>query len=490
MPSLLFADASTSVSLPQDNSVADGAWHYLTFWWDETAGDLFFKTSADGETSSLATGISDPDCTLNLCCNASWSAHTSSGAQQQVAYLGFCEGANAQNMYDEDFWQHAEDPSGFVTLQKRTSLIGAPVGAGYVSQFAQHATAAQLPIAFSPLLVAGVGGYGLLTNSSITNLIASSEELGGADWNPSNMTLTDNFGDSPAGFRNATKLAATAANGYVASDPFTVSSNTIYTVSAYVKEITAGCVGRLILWDATAGAELAGVAFTCDSTWDNFVSLTATTGGSMVSAELRVRIDANTEECYAWGAMATLYERTEGSYVKTTGASASLVFCDYECLGTTGQFIDASSQNEAEVVWVGTHPSKVGRNSEYLGAFWGVSVGSTWIMTLGTSNTTPSLQLYNSSSGLESNVNTAVIDPAAQENTQIMQGDPDGGLTEGPSGEGAINVNGGAFDSTVGTFTATDSLTKLQLGNAGHSTTNTTACDIIISRIRTWDGER
>jgi hypothetical protein len=79
-------------------------------------------------------------------------------------------------------------------------------------------------------------GYLLLEGQS-TNLCTRSEQIG--NWSfPSNVTLTQNYGISPDGSVNSSRLQFTS-NGFV-NDALTLVSGTEYTISVYAKRNNSG----------------------------------------------------------------------------------------------------------------------------------------------------------------------------------------------------------------------------------------------------------
>lgn len=321
---LFISDGTNAISLfaPASITEGDGALHYVTGWYDYSADMLYMKSDLFSEVSTSTATM-----TGSISNSEAFIVGNRHGTQNvgmigtQFCYVGHCAGANAQAMYDEEFWNHATDPTGLLTTATRASAISAEVAAGYVAHFSDN----QLPIGYHSAF-SHTSKLGLYCNSATTNLLTYSEAL--SNWTQSGTsTTTDNSTDSPDGFRSASLITAGAVNDFIKLN-FTTVAATEYTISVHVLESTVGCTGRLIFYDETGAAELASQTFTCTSSWDNVVSVTATTNGGQVSSSIRIEIDNNTESLYAWGAQAELGDgRT--AYIRTNGASASLAACDY-----------------------------------------------------------------------------------------------------------------------------------------------------------------
>lgn len=322
-------DGPTTKDIQVAGDLADGAWHYCQVFYD-AAGELVEMRTDKGSVASTASGLTN---SLTNATSFSCGQNSASGSAEiltQYAYVGGAVGAAAATMYAETIVLPGTDPTTgeLLTTKNRNSLISVEVAAGAVCHFAGSTTTPQLPVGFHPNF-SDTDKLGLYCNTAVQNLIDESEAL--SNWVSVTMTETDNFGDSPDGFRSATKLAATGANGYSAN-VFVTSAATEYTISVYIKEITVGCTGRIIFYDETGSVELASQVFTATSDWDNRVIVTATTNGGQVSSSLRVEIDTDTEECFAWGAQAELGAGA-GAYIRTAGAAASLLACNYEAAG-------------------------------------------------------------------------------------------------------------------------------------------------------------
>jgi hypothetical protein len=337
----LYTDTAASVTLNSgvpSASFSDGAPHYATIYYDSTNDLLYLKTdiTSEASTSTAAlTGGIDSTTPINL------NGYSSGGAQgtqgNQYLYFGFTVGADAQAMYDEidTVWQHATDPTGLLTTATRASLISVPVEEGYVA----HLTDDTLPIGYDAAFTSGLGLY---CNNAHTSLVPYSEDTTGAT--ASNITATDDAADAADGFRAASTLLATAADGYLAKT-CTTSASTQYTATVWIEEVSAGVTGRVIMYDESNSAELGAQAFTGTGTPQK-VSVTASTIAGGLSTSVRVEVDTSTETVIAW--LWGLREGAgDGADIRTSGASASVVQSDYRAAGDYVQ----ESTGEIEAVF-------------------------------------------------------------------------------------------------------------------------------------------
>lgn len=475
---VIIEDASANtITVSLTGNHCDGAPHYLEFFYDDSADELTVNSDLDDGnaatstvavtgslTNAVAWRLGDPD-----------SGVTASLFQVFLAEGG--EGAAAQTMFDETgWWTHATDPSGLLDAPVRASLISVPVAAGYVAHFSDDT----LPIGYAPELTTDASGRGLFTNSVITNLIDYSEEL--INWTSSNMTETDNFGDAPDGFRSATKLAATANNGYSANTWTSVAA-TKYTISVWIKEITVGCTGRLIFYSETGSVELASTVFTATSSWDNRVSVTATTNAGQVSSSLRIEIDTNTEECYAWGAQAELATHPT-AYIRTTGATAATALPVYLTTMTAGQYCK-NDHGEIEMTLINTE-NKTG-NHRFLHISTGTGTAAELDLWDTTGNDFSIIGKEGSGTIVWNDQTTTGVNPTLNEATIVIKWAEDGTLAN--SADFSRQVNGGTLLEDIGTYTGSDLATKVRFGNYKSPSTSF-ATNAVYQRLRIWEAVR
>ncbi len=297
----------------------DGSLHFFEFFYDVSADELTVNTDLDGGNSAIDTST----VTGSLTTAANFTMGNAGGHEKfQFVMVEGAEGAAASTMFAEtNFFTHGTDPTGLLTTQTRSSLISVPVSAVHVAHFCDDT----LPIGFNPGF-SDTDKLGVFCNTPVINLIANSEDFTAAAWVATNITKAGNDADSPDGFRSASKLTATAANGQVAH-LFTTVAATQYTLSVYLKENTV--TGRLVFFDETGAVELASQVFTGTADWDQRITVTATTNALQVSSSFRIEIDTDTEALNPWGVQAEL-GATAGAYIRTDGSTAALDASVYE----------------------------------------------------------------------------------------------------------------------------------------------------------------
>jgi hypothetical protein len=296
----------------------DGAWHYVTGWYDASADMMYVKSDLASEVSTDTSAV-----TGSLSNSAPFCLNTGNGAgstlglpSTQYAYGGVCVGANAQAMYDEEIVLPGTDPTGLLTTTDRDSLISVEVEDGYVCHFAGSTTTPQLPIGYH----AGfTSGYGLYCNSAVQNLQAYSEDF--SNWILANTTITANFADAPDGFRNATEVTATIGNGFIYRNPAPIAADTQYTFSVWVKRNGGSDVtGKLRVRDLDAAVNT-DQAFTATDTWQR-VSVTHTHGSTTTLGDRNyIYVDTVSESILIWGAQHELGDKP-GAYIRTLAGAA------------------------------------------------------------------------------------------------------------------------------------------------------------------------
>ncbi|NKF21602.1 phage head spike fiber domain-containing protein [Solimonas marina] len=97
---------------------------------------------------------------------------------------------------------------------------------------------------------------GLLIEPQRTNLYPYSQDA--AQWNPSNITIVNNFSVAPDGTITGNKLTTTANSSFVRTGAVAVAPGNTYTLSSYYQNIEAGLARRF--YNVTSGSELSAPA--------------------------------------------------------------------------------------------------------------------------------------------------------------------------------------------------------------------------------------
>ena len=455
----------------------DGAVHMIEARWDNSTGTAYTKGDLASEVSKVLSTVTG---TTNNSVGIQANGYSNTGTAGftgplQILYIGVSVGSNAQNFYNETVVLPGADPSGLLTTQTRASAISVPVAADLVATFSEDT----LPIGYNSNF-SDTNKLGLYCNSAVTNLLDYSEDF--SQWTNTLGTETANDADAPDGFRSAMSIQAGATNDDWTKN-FTTVGSTEYTFSVWIKRDGGSDVGfKLQLYDLTNTTImfLSGT-LTATDTWQKF-EIQGTTGAGGISTRAYVRIETDTEALHVWGAQANLGDG-RGAYIRTAGATAALVYCDYEASGTAGQYCKAAS-GEIETVHVMPHSDSgnhrivnvnQGNNANMIDVTW--SAGSQILTTIRDSATTAQATL------------THTTLSANTEYTTVAKWDETGGLALGGGEDAASYINGADEKTDVGSYTTTDTLTLVQIGNY-RAPASIYAPDGFIQRVRIWDQER
>lgn len=477
VPQITLEDTGgTTVTLTlTGQDVCDGALHYLSFWYDYSADTLYAKT--DLGSSSVSTASITNSLTNSIAVSLGDPQVGSTAAKWQYCYVGGASGANAESLYSETFWNHAVDPTGLLTTQTRASLVSVPVASGgYVAHFADDT----LPIGYHSAFT-HASELGLYVNSATKNELAYSENING-QWTATNASKAADTGDAPDGFRSAHSFTATAANGNVYRNMAATTASTEYNGSIWVKRNGAFDVTGKIRLEDTNAATNTDQTFTATSTWQ-LIDVTHTMGGAGAAGRFSVFIDDSSKSLLIWGGQVELGD-ARNAYIRTDGASASLATTDYRALGTAGQYCKAAT-GEIEATCVFTHDNTGNDRTVYVNN--------------GSANNVNSRDLYRSSVTLLRAVgyDSSAVSLGTLSHTSIASDtlyvqrfswDESGGLSPGGGEDMVSLLNGGDQKTDVGTFTSTEDLTTVHVGN--YRSPNTLyATDAFIARIQIFDAE-
>lgn len=448
--------------------IDDGGYHWVTGWYDESADLMFVKTDTAAETSADSSTVTDSLANAAPL-NFNGLAGLGGSAGIQIIAGGVCVGTNSEAMYDAaeaDCVLPGTDPSGLLDPPDRNSLISIAVAAAAVAHFSDDT----LPIGYDAALEAASGGLGLYCNNAHTNLVPHSELSTGAI--DTDVTSTDNAADAPDGFRSATTLLATAANGNQARTAVTVAS-TEYIGTAHIEEVTAGVTGRAIMYDESNSAELGATAFTGTGT-PQAVEIVASTIAGGISTSVRVEVDTDTETVIAWSWQLQTGDG-RGTVIRTSGAAASIVQSDYRA---TGNHVNEDT-GELEAVFVLKVLPPTGELHYVYDTNAAADRRALYVDDTGALK----FIVNNSAGGAVATITlgTVVIDT---EYTARCQWDKDAGL-DTDSVRGKLNalakVSSGAAFTAGGGFTA-----EISLG--ANATTADTALDGFLARLQSFNG--
>lgn len=460
-------NGGTNTSTVVSVDVIDGAWHYATWYWNPTTNDSRLKV--DGvEVLNTLTGFGAFSSTNNLALANGRNGHTSSSGVSQYAYFGICEGGDALNMYNEDFWNHGKHS--LLTATTRSSAIGVPVSATQEVMYGED----QIPYGFDSDFThtSKLAAWG---NKDTTNEIAYSEDFS-SGWSAGLMTKTARNMTSPDEMYNAYTLTAGATNDDTIIS-FTASDSTEYTFSLWVKR-NAGTdqTFRLQLYDLTnTTVMLLSADLTATDTWQLF-SITGTCGTGSPTVSCYIRIPTSGDSIAV--AKAQCNEGSERMrYVYTNGVAATLTLPTYDLVGTAGEFMKVEQGEweytfkengppDLDIGYIGQHQATSGNaNRQYHRVYNG------------------DLRMYcwDSAGVYEDDINIATVNLSSQERVATFRWHAGNGLTG--SKTFWMDVDGTNVDAASGPYTATTEVITTH-----HFMQN--RCNVALARAQCWDQPR
>lgn len=465
-----------------DALLKGGGVHVLTAWYDHSAEMAYMKLD-NGTPASVATAAGEGD--FSSAAFAIGDGLSSAEVGMQTLFIGYCEGANAQAYYDETVTLPGTDPTGLLTTTSRASLISVPVSATAVAHFAPNT----LPIGYHSALAAGAGGYGLYCNSAVQNLIPESENMGLSPWSITLATRAQNAASSPDGFYSANKITQTGADGRYYATITGLTASTEYTFSFWARTDDGGHDVAVKMTNHANSAYIETTTRTIADAWDVYsVTFTTEAGQTQSQMNLSGGLSTDTDKVlYAWGIQLNKGS-ARGAYIRTSGAAATLTAQVLTVDFAAGTLYKAAA-GELEAVYV---TSAVGSAAHRFIADASQSpYGNTnrhyHYIAANASVTNANHVIYDSSAVLAANVAAASPPSTSIESTAVSRWNETGGLAAGGGEDATISVNGAGVGSDVGTYTSTDTITRIRVGS---SNTGAGQPDGFISRIRVWDGER
>ena len=194
---------------------------------------------------------------------------------------------------------------------------------------------------------------GLLLEEQRTNLMTWSDDFSNVVWNKlASVTVTANTITSPDGTSNADTIESAGA-AQVIYQTATVTANTVYTASVYVKLGTMLVSEyKIAIYNATAGAfiaiDITPTAVVSSSTWTRIDYTFTTPVGCLSVRFYPVRITATVKATvYLWGAQLEA-GAFPTSYIPTTSASVTRAADNASMTGTN--FSSWYNQSEGTMV--------------------------------------------------------------------------------------------------------------------------------------------
>ena len=194
---------------------------------------------------------------------------------------------------------------------------------------------------------------GLLLEEQRTNLMTWSDDFSNVVWNKlASVTVTANTITSPDGTSNADTIESAGA-AQVIYQTATVTANTVYTASVYVKLGTMLVSEyKIAIYNATAGAfiaiDITPTAVVSSSTWTRIDYTFTTPVGCLSVRFYPVRITATVNATvYLWGAQLEA-GAFPTSYIPTTSASVTRAADNASMTGTN--FSSWYNQSEGTMV--------------------------------------------------------------------------------------------------------------------------------------------
>ena len=194
---------------------------------------------------------------------------------------------------------------------------------------------------------------GLLIEEQRTNLMTWSDDFSNVVWNKlASVTVTANTITSPDGTSNADTIESAGA-AQVIYQTATVTANTVYTASVYVKLGTMLVSEyKIAIYNATAGAfiaiDITPTAVVSSSTWTRIDYTFTTPVGCLSVRFYPVRITATVKATvYLWGAQLEA-GAFPTSYIPTTSAAATRAADNASMTGTN--FSSWYNQSEGTMV--------------------------------------------------------------------------------------------------------------------------------------------
>lgn len=319
-PLLTVCDGSTNVNvngpgiLTSIDALANGALHWCAFKMDLTSGNAtVYAYRNTGTPVAMPAGTKTSATVFRV---GGQPVYLSCETMQIVAF-GVLTGADAEaftltHLNALDNW--CRPPSCFGATHTRYHVAAPIVGSdsyGVRVQMLAGSATTTAKTDFAHAYAAGATSTasigilrerGIVVSTNKRNLLLDSDDPSTASWTKTTITVTSRDGESPAGFYDAAKLAATAGNATLTQN-FTGTASTAHTCSVFLKSATGSNVAaRLSLYDSSGPTEIAGTDITVTTACQRFS--VSGTPGAITTLQWRLRIDTSGEAVHVWGAQA------------------------------------------------------------------------------------------------------------------------------------------------------------------------------------------
>lgn len=504
-PLLTVCDGTTNVNvngpgiLTSIDALANGALHWCAFKMDLSSGNAtVYAYRSAGTPVAMPAGAKTSATVFRL---GGQPVYLSCETLQVVAF-GVLLGANAEaftstHLTALDNWCRV--PACFGSTHTRYHVAAPIVGSdsyGVRVQMLAGSATTTAKIDFAHAYAAGAtstAGIGILRERGIVvstnkrNLLLDSDDPSTASWTKTTITVTSRDGESPAGFYDAAKLAATGASATITQN-FTGTASTAHTVSVFLKSATGSNVAaRLSLYNSSGPTEIAGTNITVTTACQRFS--VSGTPGAITTLQWRLTITNNGDAVHFWGAQAE-YKWLSSYMPQRAALKDKYEIADY-IDNASGQVLDAIA-GRVEVTCTGFAASVDGPGCFVFDTACGASFESRILQqreaTLSTYRSDS--QCYDTAGVLVSQLTDYPSPTLTSEITYAHEWDsrapiPGRGVRARDEVAGSIVTTGAVVPSAA--WTPGSNASKLYIGMR-HNTSN--HLEGIVTRVRTWGRQR
>lgn len=467
-------EANTDIPASHVGVPAPGEWFIAAAVFDRAAGLCWCYGNVHEDT--VATTITAND--LSNSVGFGIGAAAGNSGPVQVAFTAIALGSKIEGFTRDDLlemWHHGEIPGvgGLCPKLKtysRNGVAGTRFGVSSLGERVAYYGVNQAAFAYNPNFT-HASKMGLYIPDARTNLVARSEELDDAAWvnKVGVVAVTADDDTDPSGVKAAEKLTAANNPDQTKGRNYTTAASTEYTQSGFVRRaIGTDVTGRLVMYDETGAAEVAGQAYTALATLTRH-SLTATTNVGEVTTSWRVEIDSNNEAIHCWGAMAHGGKVT--GYIPTYSSTATrpATSCDLDNPGGNTRL--KSVRGEIEVV-VACDAALEGSERWLCDNNDGTAGGNADRIALRINpNGSVTALIYDSAGTLKQVFSSSVIADWTTEHVIRLRWDSENGV-DGNSENADMIIDGTRYAGAATTWTASNACTLFRFGRARNDATH------------------